>query len=350
MSSSQSTAARATEPAEPQEAAAVVRSAPQPAPAEPVASDPGKKPAAAKKPATEKSSAATPKAKHTTELYAAPVTRLITPFNYALVAAVLAFGWFIKDARLLTPESGLGYALGIVGGVMMLLLLLYPARKKWRRMRNWGLIKYWFRSHMVLGILGPVLVLYHANFDLGSLNSTVALFSTLLVAFSGIVGRYMYTKVHYGLYGRKSTLTGLREDLEANDEQLEEVFFFAPDMAERLHKFEQRVVSPPRNVLHSIGRLLLIGIHTKWIQFVTLRQLKGALKQEADLSNWSRRQLRQRARDTRRYILVFLATARRVVEFSFYERMFALWHVLHFPLFLLLIVAAVVHVVAVHMY
>jgi hypothetical protein len=41
---------------------------------------------------------------------------------------------------------------------------------------------------------------------------------------------------------------------------------------------------------------------------------------------------------------------RRVKELSTYERLFALWHVLHLPLFFMLLVAGIVHVIAVHLY
>ena len=51
-----------------------------------------------------------------------------------------------------------------------------------------------------------------------------------------------------------------------------------------------------------------------------------------------------------RYAGSRLAAARRVAEFSSCERLFALWHLLHLPLFGMLFVAAVVHVVAVNVY
>jgi hypothetical protein len=41
---------------------------------------------------------------------------------------------------------------------------------------------------------------------------------------------------------------------------------------------------------------------------------------------------------------------RRVAELSTYERLFSLWHVLHLPLFFMLLVAGIVHVIAVHVY
>jgi hypothetical protein len=50
------------------------------------------------------------------------------------------------------------------------------------------------------------------------------------------------------------------------------------------------------------------------------------------------------------YIDKRLVATRRVAEFQAYERLFSLWHALHLPLIFMLIVAAVVHIVAVHVY
>jgi len=59
-------------------------------------------------------------------------------------------GWSLRDENYLTAASGVGYWLGIVGGSMMLLLLLYPVRKHVSAIRNWGKVRYWFfHSHDV---------------------------------------------------------------------------------------------------------------------------------------------------------------------------------------------------------
>jgi hypothetical protein len=42
--------------------------------------------------------------------------------------------------------------------------------------------------------------------------------------------------------------------------------------------------------------------------------------------------------------------ARRVAEFEACERLFAAWHVLHLPLFVMLVIVGIVHVIAVHVY
>ena len=40
----------------------------------------------------------------------------------------------------------------------------------------------------------------------------------------------------------------------------------------------------------------------------------------------------------------------RNIQFSTYERLFSLWHVVHIPFLCMLVITAVVHVVAVHIY
>ena len=111
------------------------------------------------------------------------------------VVVVLWIGWANRDDNGLTPESGIGYWLGIAGGSLMLLLLLYPLRKRIKALRTLGSVGFWFRTHMILGVIGPVLVLLHTNFKLGSINSNVALLAMLVVAVSGVVGRYLYSKI-----------------------------------------------------------------------------------------------------------------------------------------------------------
>jgi hypothetical protein len=55
-------------------------------------------------------------------------------------------------------------------------------------------------------------------------------------------------------------------------------------------------------------------------------------------------------RITREYIANHLRQVRRVAEFVAYQRLFALWHVVHRPFFVILVLAAAIHVVAVHSY
>jgi hypothetical protein len=50
------------------------------------------------------------------------------------------------------------------------------------------------------------------------------------------------------------------------------------------------------------------------------------------------------------YVSRRMKVTREVVEFRIYEKLFSVWHVLHMPLFLMLIAAGIVHVISVHVY
>jgi len=108
--------------------------------------------------------------------------------GYALLLLFIAVGWLLRDLQLYSPAEGVGYWMGIIGGSLMLTLLLYPLRKRIKFLHKLGPTKYWFQMHMVLGLIGPLLILYHCNFQLGSFNSQVALYCMVLVAGSGIIG------------------------------------------------------------------------------------------------------------------------------------------------------------------
>ncbi len=269
-------------------------------------------------------------------------------FSAAIIALLVA-GWLNRDDYYLTAEFGLGYVLGIVGGSMMLLLLLYPLRKRSRAMRRLGAVKHWFRIHMLFGVLGPVLILFHANFKLGSTNSSLALTCMLLVAGSGLVGRYLYAKVHRGLYGRRLSLDELKREAEQAREQHQSATRFLPELMQQLERCVDQVTKPSLawgGPLHPIFAVAQV----RWYRFRLRAELDRLLDIHAQQSSILS-QHRQRLRSAGiRYIAKRLSLARRVAHFRFFERALSLWHVLHYPLFLMLVISALVHVVVVHMY
>jgi hypothetical protein len=269
-------------------------------------------------------------------LYQLRANGFLVLLSYLLVAFLIYAGWQQRMEWPLSAESGVGYALGIVGGSLMLLLLLYPARKHSRLLRNLGPVKYWFKAHMLFGVLGPLCILFHSGFQLGSLNSNTALFCMLVVASSGLVGRYFYTRIHHGLYGRKATLQELQQHSALLKKALTEQLKETPALLERVTAFETGVSRRPHNLLVSFVTLLSLGLRT-W--FVYLAVTVTPITSHAPYN-----------RHLVRHIGAHLASIRKVAEFHFYERLFAIWHVLHFPLFLMLIVSGVIHVIAVHMY
>jgi hypothetical protein len=256
-------------------------------------------------------------------------------------------GFRLPLARWLSPEHGIGYTLGIVGGSAMLLLLIYPARKHWSWLQAIGSVKRWFQIHMVLGVVGPLCILYHSNFSLGATNSNAALFAMLIVSGSGIVGRYFYARIHAGLYGHKTT----RAELQASADELRNKVAgsaFVPEMITALDAADLRLASLSKAPM--LLRPLIVPPCMWWERMRLTRRAVRELRATATRSTVVAERHAHFEKAVRKYIARRLQSTRQVVEFETYEKLFSLWHVLHLPLFFMLLVAGVVHVVAVHVY
>jgi hypothetical protein len=269
--------------------------------------------------------------------------------GFLLAAALVWLGFNLPLARHLSPERGVGYTLGILGGSAMLLLLVYPARKRYSWLRALGSVKIWFQIHMVLGIAGPLLILYHSNFSLGATNSNAALFAMIVVSASGIVGRYFYSRIHAGLYGHRTTLAELQASAQSLREKVAGASF-VPDLLTELDAADRRLAecsnAPHRVLLRPITVTLRMWI-TRWR---LSRHAVAELRATAARSRVVAERHAHFERAVRKYIARRLQATRQVVEFQAYERLFSLWHVLHLPLFFILLVAGIAHVVAVHVY
>jgi len=267
-----------------------------------------------------------------------------------LVALLLFLAWLVRAGKLFDAGSDFGYNLGLVGGLLMLSLLLYPLRKRIPALGRLGKMESWFKFHMIAGITGPLLVLFHSTFRTGSLNGAMALYAMLLVACSGVVGRFIYRHIHQGLYGKALTLADATAELKASAETMGSVFTLRPDIEPRLQAFHDEAFTG--------GGSLPVRI---W-QFVTLRwrgrRLAGELRRDAKSA--LRRQWRQQGGDRKELALKYQTAKERIDNYleavaktsqlAVWEKLFSYWHIVHIPFLYLLVFSGIVHVVAVHMY
>src|SRR5581483_5933354 len=96
------------------------------------------------------------------------------------------------------------------------------------------------RLHITLGVVGPLLVLFHTGFHLGATNSNVALVCMLVVAGSGVVGRYLYTRIHSNLHGTRADLAALRAASARMRAQTTSIAFF-PELMQAIEHEESRL-------------------------------------------------------------------------------------------------------------
>jgi hypothetical protein len=270
-------------------------------------------------------------------LTAGSVERLVSLAVIFAVAMAIAWGWWHRGDGTINPEHGIGYALGIIGGVLMLILLAYPLRKRAKRTtRMPGTVGFWFRFHMFLGLVGPLAILYHSRFTWGALNSAMALGAMIIVASSGLVGRFFYSRVHRGYSGRKLELRSLKLEMDDLLTKLEARGVPREAIIKQIQPFEDRAVKAGGAFWSSAYAVVSLGIETRKANAKLLK----ALPRGAD----------RRTLVVRDLMDEFFKSVRRAAEFAFYDRLLRLWHLMHLPLFFLLVAAALLHIVAVHMY
>jgi len=278
------------------------------------------------------------------------IKRLRSATGLLLAGIAVYIGWIGRDARVINAGEGLGYALGIIGGSLMLILLLYSGRKRIPLLRHLGPTRHWFRMHMTLGVIGPILILYHCNFQTGSLNAKVALYCTLLVAISGLVGRYLYAQIHQGLYGNKSSLRQLIATMQASENRSGNNPGFSAPIRRTLTEVSEAALTRPPSLLGAVIQPIALSLKTHWLYFSLKRQLFENIDAQASDSAVIGQHRQNLRRVSAKYLQARLGEIRRVAQFGLFERLFALWHVVHVPFFILLVVSAFVHVLAVHMY
>jgi len=271
---------------------------------------------------------------------------LLVPF----IAALAGAAWLVVRYTDFRSGSTLGYNLGLAGGVGLLAIFLYPLRKRVRVLRHWGATKGWFALHMMLGILAPLLILVHSRFHVGSLNAGVALGCMLLVAASGVVGRFIYVRIHHGLYGTRMSLSELQAQAGLDSGELHSKLSFAPRVEQWLREFAAAATARPRTFVHGLWRFFTLGLRARWTLRRCIREFARVYRMHARSFGWDAARQQRHLAGGREFIERYVQGAQRVAQFSRYERMFSLWHVLHVPLVWMMLFSAIAHVVAVHAY
>jgi hypothetical protein len=172
----------------------------------------------------------------------------------------------------------------------------------------------------------------------------------LLVAGSGLVGRYIHAKIYADLDGKRTTLRELADRAGVTAEQRAHVAVLVPELLERITVFDKSVLEPPHGIAAALLLPARLAFATRWEGIRLERMIRRKFRELARKSPIIAKQQRRLRAAVTRFALEHLRRVRKVAELNSYERMFGLWHLFHLPFFYMMVVTALVHVVAVHMY
>jgi hypothetical protein len=223
--------------------------------------------------------------------------------------------------------GSVGHKLGITGASMMVLMLLYSVRKRVGALRRLGPLSRWLDVHIYLGVFGPLLVVLHSSFKVQGLVA-LSFWSMVVVALSGVLGRYLYLQIPRTRAGEELALA----ELETQDRELSSQLRarFRLDEAQ-LARLDALVGVPERT-----------GLLGGFVRLVTddLRLRSGLRQFAAGCRSVPPPVVREFERVVRQKAHVH----RRILLWDRVHELFHYWHVLHKPFALVMYLFMIVHV------
>jgi hypothetical protein len=223
--------------------------------------------------------------------------------------------------------------MGVAGATMLALLLVYPLRKRFG-VGSAVSVAAWFHVHTALGLLGPVLILYHCYFGMGSTPANVALITLMVVTVSGIFGHFVYARVSASFHGEKKRaedhlLDAKTELLRLTATSSRAKVFEAIETFERQPDGERRGLWPWASPYARQG----LTEHAQWL-----------IENQGPQEGWSETRCRETAARVQMSLAAYLDALSRAARRSALERVAGIWRLFHLPLFCVTVVAALIHV------
>jgi len=266
----------------------------------------------------------------------------------SLLVGLIAYGWSQWSQINFRASFNFTYNSGLIGGILMLLTLIYAVRKRFRLMRKTGGMEGWYYFHLIGGVLGPFFIIFHSHFSLRSINSTMAFVAMMLVVVSGLFGRYIYTRIGYGLHGKIDTIK------ETENSLLESIRKYQSEFVEkierRLSTFALSCLAGPKSFFKLPLRFLAIRAAAAGCYVSASEDMAKILKVHAQEQGWSAQVYKNLLDEEKRLLREHINAVVQIAHVHVYERVLVRWRILHIPLLYILFITGCVHVLAVHLY
>jgi predicted membrane channel-forming protein YqfA (hemolysin III family) len=264
--------------------------------------------------------------------------RIWRPVFFVLLIAVSASYWYYSRREFPHGGSNWGLGYGIAGTLLILLLAFFGIRKRWYR-STFGTLEQWLQSHIYLGLLVLVVLIFHTGMRFNDKIAVATLILVIIVVASGVLGAILYVTVPRLLTEVESNLT-------------------VEDMSDQLNQLARAMARIASGRSAAFQR-----IHDELTKQTTPRGLAGWRllvsrgrrgKQEA--ADWARliglvpkeeqedlRQMLVLSRQRKELLL-------RLVYQQRYKNVLEAWLYVHVPFTIALLVMAVVHIAGVFYY
>jgi len=259
------------------------------------------------------------------------VAFILIKVGFSFYEVPLTERFFHPDYKLLKPSGSMGHGLGIIGsGLMVIGVVAYMFRKRFRIFSRFGLLKYWLEFHIFLCTLGPILVLFHTSFKFGGVVA-ISFWSMVAVFLSGIIGRFIYIQIPRSAEGRELSLSevkNLKTDVEST--LIENTNLDKASSDQILELTKRKVGIYHRNFFISF--------------FKTYADDRNALRKAKEIINKSH----VSRIEYKRVIRLFkneISLNRKIDRLNTMQNLLKYWHVAHLPFAFIMLIVMIVHVV-----
>jgi phenylpyruvate tautomerase PptA (4-oxalocrotonate tautomerase family) len=238
--------------------------------------------------------------------------------------------FFHNDHTLLKPSGIWGHGMGIIGSLFMILgVLLYMFRKRYRIFSRIGILKHWLEFHIFLCTLGPILVLFHTSFKFGGIVA-ISFWSMVAVFLSGIIGRFIYIQIPRTIEGRELSLNEVR-DLAGN---ISNTLTSSLGLDEESTKIIVNAAKPKAQL--QSGNFVSRYFNKQAENRKTLASVKAVLEKN-NLPKTQRTEVINLVKNE-------WSLNRRIERLVLMQNLFKYWHVAHLPFALVMLVIMIIHV------
>lgn len=272
----------------------------------------------------------------------------VVTFVTLLVAAnVLGAPYYLADRssrvrhawhEWLRPSGTVGQSAGLLALVIFLFLWLYPLRKRWKSLAWTGSVGRWLDVHVAAAIGLPLLLAVHAAWRSEGLIG-LGFDAMLVVCASGVVGRYLYTRIPRTRAGVELTRDEVSRERQALIERIAEVTGLGRTAIEQ--SLRLRHTTEGARGLWPAMRQLVLGDWERW------RLARELPVRWAAMSGHGRQVSRASVDEAVRLARREIALTQQAVVLDATHRVFRFWHVAHKPFAITALLAVVVHVVVV---
>lgn len=272
--------------------------------------------------------------------FASNLALFIYGFDYYKLSAIERP--FSPKHHLLRPSGPIGLYLGFVGVALFVGIFLYPIRKHWAWLAQFGKTKHWLDIHVLMGLTAPFIIAFHSTLKFRGIAG-MAFWIMFAVSASGVVGRYLYAQIPRKVTTAELSMKELQELQENLSQQLAaqrllpeadlRALLKMPDKdwAQRIPIF---IALPYMMILDVVRRFRVARLRRHALGFggsiatlfgflsTTHRELEKAIHAAAEEA----------------------ALLKRVLFLSRSQKVFHLWHVIHKPFSYAFAVLAILHI------